>query len=80
MMRIVAAAIALALSAGVLAHGGGLDGYDCHHNRKAGGYHCHRGALAGESFGSQQEMIARIAKAAPAPARKATKGEVRNGR
>jgi len=38
------------------AHGGGLDGYGCHHNRKAGGYHCHRGALAGRAFSSQQEM------------------------
>jgi hypothetical protein len=27
-------------------HGGGLDGYGCHNNRKAGGYHCHRGPLA----------------------------------
>lgn len=25
------------------AHGGGLDSYGCHHNRKEGGYHCHRG-------------------------------------
>lgn len=23
-------------------HGGGLDSYGCHHNRKQGGYHCHR--------------------------------------
>jgi hypothetical protein len=38
-------------------HGGGLDGYGCHHNRKAGGYHCHRGPLAGQSFGSKDEML-----------------------
>ncbi len=37
------------------AHGGGLDGLGCHHNRKAGGYHCHRGGLAGQSFGSKGE-------------------------
>ena len=24
------------------AHGGGLDSYGCHHNRKAGGYHFQR--------------------------------------
>jgi hypothetical protein len=29
-------------------HGGGLDAYGCHHNRRAGGYHCHRGPLAGQ--------------------------------
>jgi hypothetical protein len=39
------------------AHGGGLDAYGCHHNRKAGGYHCHRGPLAGQSFVSQDEML-----------------------
>ena len=37
------------------AHGGGLDGLGCHHNRKAGGYHCHRGGLAGQNFGSKGE-------------------------
>ena len=35
------------------AHGGGLDGLSCHHNRKAGEYHCHRGGLARKSFGSK---------------------------
>lgn len=39
------------------AHGGGLDAYGCHNNRKAGGYHCHRGALAGQAFSSQSEML-----------------------
>jgi endonuclease YncB( thermonuclease family) len=37
------------------AHGGGLDGLGCHHNRKLGGYHCHRGELAGQSFSSKAE-------------------------
>jgi hypothetical protein len=32
-----------AFAAFVYAHGGGLDAYGCHNNRKAGGYHCHRG-------------------------------------
>lgn len=42
------------------AHGGGLDAYGCHNNRKAGGYHCHRGQLAGEYFGSKSEMLQRL--------------------
>jgi len=41
-------------------HGGGLDVYGCHHNRKAGGYHCHRGPLAGQSFASQDEMLRKV--------------------
>ena len=40
-----------------LAHGGGLDGQGCHHNRKVGGYHCHRGPLAGQSFQSKEEAM-----------------------
>ncbi len=39
------------------AHGGGLDGLGCHHNRKLGGYHCHRGKLAGQSFSSKQDAL-----------------------
>lgn len=47
-------------------HGGGLDSYGCHHNRKAGGYHCHRGPLAGQYFSSKDEMLQRMnSKAAP---------------
>lgn len=42
------------------AHGGGLDGYGCHHNRKQGGYHCHRGEFAGQSFASKQDMLKQI--------------------
>jgi len=38
-------------------HGGGLDSYGCHHNRKQGGYHCHRGDFAGQHFSSKQEML-----------------------
>jgi hypothetical protein len=41
-------------------HGGGLDAYGCHHNRKAGGYHCHQGPLAGQSFASQDEMLRKV--------------------
>lgn len=42
------------------AHGGGLDSYGCHHNRKAGGYHCHRGPLAGQYFDSKAEMLRQL--------------------
>jgi hypothetical protein len=49
---------AFALTAGtVRAHGGGLDGHGCHHDRKNDGYHCHRGIFAGQSFASKQEML-----------------------
>jgi hypothetical protein len=41
-------------------HGGGLDAYGCHYNRKAGGYHCHRGPLAGEAFSSKEEMLKKL--------------------
>src|SRR5262245_58248170 len=61
---IVDFALGLALLLGTILpaypHGGGLDSYGCHHNRKAGGYHCHRGPLAGQSFGSQEEMLRQI--------------------
>jgi len=42
----------------VAAHGGGLDSYGCHHNRKAGGYHCHRGPCRDKSFSSKEAMLA----------------------
>lgn len=48
----------LAISAGsAFAHGGGLDSYGCHNDRKHGGYHCHRGQFAGQSFSSKSEML-----------------------
>ena len=43
-----------------LAHGGGLDAYGCHHNRKLGGYHCHQGPFAGQSFPSKAAMLRRL--------------------
>jgi hypothetical protein len=42
------------------AHGGGLDTYGCHHDRRLGGYHCHRGRFAGLSFTSQAEMLEQV--------------------
>jgi hypothetical protein len=38
-------AVVLVVAFAACPHGGGLDSYGCHHNRKAGGYHCHRGPL-----------------------------------
>lgn len=65
MRRIVLAALAACLcavavfvsDARVAAHGGGLDGYGCHNDNKAGNYHCHRGPCAGRTFGSKAEML-----------------------
>jgi hypothetical protein len=49
-------------------HGGGLDAYGCHNDRKHGGYHCHRGQLAGKSFASKQDMLGTLdSPATPAP-------------
>ena len=47
------------------AHGGGLDGYGCHHDRELGGYHCHRGPLAGQSFSSKTEAIGALQETRP---------------
>jgi len=62
----VALALLLSLCAVVLtagpvhSHGGGLDGYRCHHDHKNGGYHCHQGPMAGQSFASKQEMLSAL--------------------
>jgi len=47
----------LASSMPALPHGGGLDSYGCHHNRKQGNYHCHRGMFAGHHYSSKAEML-----------------------
>ncbi|GAB6037156.1 hypothetical protein JCM15519_17150 [Fundidesulfovibrio butyratiphilus] len=39
------------------AHGGGLDAYGGHNDRKHGGYHVHRGPLAGKSYPSKAAMM-----------------------
>lgn len=51
-------------------HGGGLDAYGCHHNRKAGGYHCHRGQFAGQSFSSKDEMLQKLGSEKAEPTKK----------
>jgi len=60
--------LGLLISTPAFAHGGGLDGYGCHHNRKAGGYHCHRGVIAGQSFASKDEMLEAMRKQDKTPA------------
>jgi len=67
--RTLVIAAFLAMPASAIAHGGGIDGYGCHHNRKAGGYHCHRGPLAGRAFGLQAEMLQQLKGASPAAPR-----------
>jgi hypothetical protein len=47
----------LAIPSGSLAHSGGIDKYDCHHNRKKGGYDCHHGPLPGRVFESRRQML-----------------------
>ena len=46
-------------------HGGGLDRWGCHHNRKQGGYHCHRGKLAGRYFSSKAQALKALDKLEP---------------
>jgi len=38
-------------------HGGGLDSYDCYHDRKKGGYHSHRGKNKGKSCSSKEGVL-----------------------
>lgn len=57
--------VLVSLASDAAAHGGGLDAYGCHHDRKQGGYHCHRGPMAGESFSSQAEMLAAMKRQSP---------------
>ena len=75
-LAVLFSGLLLALSSSaVLPHGGGLDGYGCHHNRKQGGYHCHRGEMAGQSFASQNEMLAAKQKAKPSQSRQQSSGK-----
>jgi hypothetical protein len=38
--------VAVAFATSAVAHGGGLNAEDCHHNRKTGDHHCHRAPAA----------------------------------
>jgi len=50
-------ALCAAAPLAALAHNGKLDKHGCHKDRNKGGYHCHSGALKGESFASDMEML-----------------------
>lgn len=56
---ITVVAISLAWVSVASAHGGGLDGQGCHHERKTGGYHCHGGggAVPGQAAAPVQQAI-----------------------
>jgi hypothetical protein len=62
-MRLTWTILASLMISSVFAHGGGLDSYGCHHNRKEGGYHCHRGPLAGRVFATKDEMLKELQRA-----------------
>lgn len=59
MLGVTGLVIAAVIMLGMV-HGGGLDGYGGHHDRKLGGYHFHRGPLAGKSYDSQSQAIAAL--------------------
>ena len=54
---LLVAGVAIFSSQPVAAHGGGLDGYGCHNDNKAGNYHCHRGTCAGQTFASKAAAV-----------------------
>ena len=56
-IKIILLLTVLLLPTFVYSHGGGLDSYGCHNNRKQGGYHCHRGDNKGKSYFSKSEML-----------------------
>jgi len=53
---IVVAALCTLFASSAYPHGGGLDRYGCHHNRREGNYHCHKGPFAGKTFDSKEEL------------------------
>ncbi len=57
---VLALVLALAVPAVVWAHGGGVDSYGGHNDRKNGGYHFHRGPLSGQSFPSKTSALAAL--------------------
>ena len=56
----ITALLLLFFQTGLLAHGGGLDDFGCHHNKKLGGYHCHRGKFSGKNFSSKAEAFGHL--------------------
>lgn len=50
----------------LFAHGGGIDAFGGHNDRKNGGYHFNHGPLAGKAFSSKFEAIGALQKASKA--------------
>ena len=48
---------AIFISAGALAHGGGIDSFGCHRDRSADEYHCHQGDYAGHRLSSRADAL-----------------------
>ena len=67
MLRWVAVLLVATFPALALAHGGGLDAYGCHRNKKLGNYHCHRGPFDGQTFASKDEMLQALQAGATVP-------------
>lgn len=72
MTRLLLILIALALATlALIAHGGGLDSYGGHNDRKRGGYHFHRGPLSGRSYADKNAALKALAEAQrPTPKQK----------
>lgn len=63
MQRCIAVRISVTFVAAALlafAHGGGIDAYGGHNDRRSGTYHFHHGPLAGKHFDSKAEAIAAL--------------------
>jgi endonuclease YncB( thermonuclease family) len=60
MMKSLIYISALIFSSALYGHGGSLDSYGCHKNRKEGVYQCHEGAYAGKSYASKVAMLKSI--------------------
>ena len=55
--------LAVGIASTALGHGGGVDGYGGHNDRKAGTYHFHSGPLAGQTFPSKAAALEALRRA-----------------
>ena len=79
-LRIAILFVALLLPLDMSAHGGGLDSYGGHNDRKRGDYHFHRGPLAGQHFTSKAEALRVLGEGQPGrPRADARRGPWRTG-
>jgi len=56
----------IGIASALFAHGGGIDAFGGHNDRKNGGYHFHHGPLAGKAFSSKSAAIGALQKASRA--------------